>query len=418
MGRIEARLQKIAIEPRPAGADEELLALAEPLRGARVLFVSPAPPEASDCAGADAALLGGLGIEAERAVLHGDAAFQALGRALADGLRGAPWEVGPERWRDFREACETAAVAWDARRHDVVVAQGAATAPLIEGRRGGDTAWVWRTGHDVSAPDPGAAEAIAPALASHASLGFGLERFALPEVTGNVHLIPPGIDPENPLVGDLAPGEAGSLLRRFGVRLDRPLVAQIGRLDAWSDPPAAIEAWRLARRSHPRLQLAIAGRLDPADPHATDVLAEARAFAAGEPGLHLITERDGAGAAELNALGSLARCTLRFGLGDELDPAVSASLWRGTPVLAAGAGAASQIEAGRDGLPVEGPEDCAERIAELAADPGRCAALGRAARRRARAAGGMRARLAVELGLLGELTGVAAGRPEAAGAAA
>src|SRR4051812_3938836 len=168
MGRIEARLQKIPIQPRSAGTEEELLALAGPLRGARVLFDSPAPPEASECAGASAAMLAGLGIDAERAVLGGDAAFQALGRALADALRGAPWEIGAERWRDYREACETAAVTWDTRRYDLVIAQGAATAPLIEGRRGGDTAWVWRTGHDVSAPDPGAAEAIAPALASHA----------------------------------------------------------------------------------------------------------------------------------------------------------------------------------------------------------------------------------------------------------
>jgi hypothetical protein len=148
------------------------------------------------------------------------------------------------------------------------------------------------------------------------------------------------------------------------------------------------------------------------------VLDEARAFAAGEPGPHLLTDRDGAGPAELNALGSLARCTLGFALGDELDPAVSASLWRGTPVLAAGAGSAAQIEDGRDGVAVEGPEDCAEQIAELAADPGRCAAMGRAARRRARAGGGMRARLAAELELLGELTGAAARRPAAAGAAA
>jgi glycosyltransferase involved in cell wall biosynthesis len=417
MGRIEARLQKIPIEPRLAAGEEEHLAgAAEPLRGARVLLVSPAPPEASDCGAALAASLAGLGLEAERGVLHGNGPFQAAGRDLADALRGAPWQLAEERWRDYREACEAAAIAADPRSYDAVLVHGAAAAPLIEGRRGGPTAWLWRTGQDLSAPDDAAQEAAAPLLDDYASLAFGAPAFALRGAAeGDPGAFPPAIDSPAGLHRDLEPAAAGALLRPLGVRLDRPLVCSLGRLDAWADPPAAIEAWRQARREHPGLQLAIAGRLDPADPGATEALDEARAFADGEEDLLLLTDRGGAGDLELNAVGRIARCAIHLPLGDELDPGVSASLRRGTPVLGAGEGAAAQIEDGRDGHLVEGPEECGERIAALVGDPGRSAAMGRAGRRRVLAQGGLAPRLAFELESIGSSLGM---RPQSVRAAA
>ena len=416
MGRIEARLQKIPVEPRLAGGEgERLAAAAEPLGGARILLVSPAPPEASDCGLALAARLAALGMEADRAVLHGDARFQDAGRDLVDALRGAPWQLTEERWRDYREACETAAVAAGPRSYDAVIVHGGAAAPLVEGRRGGPTVWLWRSGQDVSEPDGEAAEAMRPMLEAYAALAFGECSFAMPGAAeDDPAALPPAVDPLSPLHRELDPAAAGRTLRRLGVRLDRPLACALGRLDAWADPPAAIEAWRLARRDHPGLQLAVAGRLDPADPAATEALDEARAFAGAEEDLLLLTDRTATGDAELNAIGRVARCAIHLRLGDELDPGVSASLRRGTPVVGAGRGVAAQIEDGRDGHLVDGPDDCARRVAELVADPGRGVRMGRAGRRRMLEQGGLVPRLLFELETVGSLLGVRVQRTKAA----
>src|SRR6478735_3630472 len=207
MGRIEARLQKIPVEPRLApGEEERLAAPAEALAGARVLVVSPAPPEASDCGSALAARLAALGIEADRAVLHGDALFQDTGRDLSDALRGAPWQLTDRQWRDYREACEIAAVAADPRAYDAVLVHGAAAAALVEGRRGGPTAWLWRTGHDVSEPDGDAAAAMEALTTPYASLAFGDASFALPGAAGaEASVFPPAVDTLSPLNRDLGP---------------------------------------------------------------------------------------------------------------------------------------------------------------------------------------------------------------------
>jgi trehalose synthase len=416
MGRIEARLQKIPVEPRLAPGEEERVAkAAEPLGGARILLVSPAPPEASDCASALASRLAALGMEADRAVLHGDSRFQDAGRDLADALRGAAWQLSEAQWRDYREACETAAVAAGPRSYDAVIVHGSAAAPLVEGRRGGPTVWLWRSGHDLSGPAGKAAEAMGPLLDAYASLAFGDATFELPGAPEeDTSVFPAALDPLSPLHRDLAPAEAGAALRRLGVRLDRPLVCSLGRLDAWADPPAAIEAWRLARREQPGLQLAIAGRLDPSDPAASETLDEARAFADGEEDLLLLTDRSAAGDLELNAAGRIARCDIHLPLGDELDPGVGASLRRGTPVIGSGRGVAAQVEEGRDGYRVEDPEECAARIAEIVADPARGARMGRAGRQRLLEQDGLAPRLEFELEAMGRLLGIRLQRARAA----
>jgi hypothetical protein len=426
MGRIEARLQQIPFAPRslaeydglvPADQAERALALAEPLAGARVLIVG-GPGEPGSSASALSPLLADLGVEVERAVLHGDRAFQRCGRELADALRGAPWEGAERDWREYREACEAAAVAVDPRRFDAVLVEGAAAAPLIEGRRGGPTAWAWGTGVDASAPGEGTWPLLAPLLDDYSLLRFALPAFVPGGVGGaRLRVVPGAFDPLAERNRRLSPPELSRLGRRLGLDLDRPLVADLGRLDAWADPLAAIAAWQVAGESIEGLQLAIGGRVDHGDPEATSVLAEVRAFADGAPDLHLLSDRRRPDA-DLNALGRIARCTVGCRLGDEFDPGLAASLWRGTPAVGSGASAAAQLRDGRDGFLVADAAERAERLAELAGDPARAAAMGRSGRDRAASHFGVVRLLGDALELIGSLLGVAVrNRPAAEPAA-
>ena len=244
-------------------------------------------------------------------------------------------------------------------------------------------------------------DALWPLLGAYRGLSFALPSFVPEGLDGpRLQVVPGAFDPLR-----------ASRLRPRGPLPDgldpsRPLVCHIGRLDAWADPLAAVEAWRLARREQPGLQLAIAGRVDPSDAEAAAILEEIADFAAGEDDLHLLTDRTGASPEGIDAVATLARCAMRCSVGDEFDPEVSASQWRGTPVV------------GEGGFLAAGAEAQAVRIAALVGGPRRALQVARAGRERVSRDFSIVRLLGDELGLLERLlsgNGDSAGQRRPAG---
>jgi hypothetical protein len=359
--------------------------LAAGLGERRVLYLGSAPGEAADPAPVLLPLVADLGVAAERAVLHGDAEFSEVARGLSDALRGAEWPLPAEAWGEFHEACEAAAVAFDLRRYDVIVAFGAAAAALIDGRRSERAQWIWRTWTDASRPDQRALDALAPVLGDYGTLVFAAPEFALPDLDERrVRVIPGAIDPLAPIHRELEPGRLGRVVAEVGIDPSRPLVCALTRLDGWTDPLAAIESWRLARQSVEGLQLAIAGHIDPGDPEGAGIVAEIEAFASGIDDIHVLTNWGGASEEQLGAVQAIARCQLHCPIAEGFDPWAAAAAWKGTPLVRAPSN-----------------RERAEQIVLLASDPGRAVRMGRLARRRARAEHSIVRLLADELELLG-----------------
>lgn len=385
MARIDARLQKLPVQPVslsdyegvvPQGGLQQASDPAGGLGAARVLLISTAPPEPSDLSRSTAALLRGLGVEADRALLHGDAAFSRAGRELADGLAGADCKLPAKRWRELREASEAAALSFDTRAYDVVIVHGTGAIALVEGRRSDTAGWVWRTGRDLSKPTERAWAQVEPLLAGYSAISVAVPSFAPPgsRDDGMLRVTPGAFDPLAPAQRDPAPGVIPELVADAGIDLGRPIVSQAGRLDASADPLAV-------------------------------VLDEMRSFAAGEPALTIATDRNGVTDAQIGAIGRVSRCALPASLSDEFDPEVAAALWRGTPVLAEGEGARAQVRDGIDGYFVSGVEERATRVIQLNSDPRRGTEMARAGRRSAAENFSVTRLLGDELELIGDLAG-------------
>jgi hypothetical protein len=88
---------------------ERIRGLAAGLGGRRLLYLGLAPGESADPPASLVPLLRDLGLEAERAILHGDAEFAGAARALGDSPRGSDWLLSADRWHEFGPACEAAA---------------------------------------------------------------------------------------------------------------------------------------------------------------------------------------------------------------------------------------------------------------------------------------------------------------------
>jgi trehalose synthase len=383
----------MAVTPRAAsdhapaaGAEavERLRAAAEPLRGARVLHVSAAggggrvPEQLS----ALLPLAAGLGLEVEWRVLFGDGELQAGVRALHDGLQGAETALDDDAFAAYLEACAGAGAALGAG-YDAVVLHDPGALGLAAAL---DGVLAWRCHLDVSRPDAPALERARGLAGKAAATVFDDESFAHDGLRGGeLHVAPPGIDPLSSRNLELQPRLSGPLLRPLGVDLSRPLCCHLMRMDRWKDPHATIEAFALAKRELPDLQLVLAGAVDPADTDDWRAAKEVSDYAQGREDVLLLTSYERVGDLELGALQRVSRVALQRSLREGFGLGASEALWKGTPVVGGGEGGLPlQVRDGVDGYLTEGAEDTAARLVELVRDPGLAVEMGRAGRERVR----------------------------------
>lgn len=357
---------------------ERVRALAEPLRGTRVLHLA-----AGGRAGRQAALLGsvlplmrGLGVEVEWRVRSGGPAFEAVARDLDHGLRGAETAIAEEDW----EAYEAGWARVDAGAHDAVVAHDPGAIGAVAARGQPGAPWIWRCHVDASVPDAAAWDRARDLVARYDAHAVALAAFAPPDVEGATE-IQPAIDPLAPRNRDLPVKLAGDALRFLGVDLERPFVCQVGALDPWRDPHETIDAFRLAKEQLPELQLVLAGDDEPD----WRIAGEVADYAGELADLLVLSGYVGLGESELNAMQRLSRAALCVSLREAFGLNAAEALWKGTPVVGSpGGGVGHQVRDGREGFLCEGAEAIAARLVELVRDPALGIELGQAGRARVR----------------------------------
>jgi trehalose synthase len=382
----------MAVGARPPGdhapaagarALESLAAAAQPLRGARILHVSPAGTagRVPELLGSTLPLAAGSEIEVEWRVLFGTPGERAVAAALQSGLRGAESAIEPEAWERFADGCARAARDladdWDA-----VVLHDSAL-PLAAGL---EAPAIWRCHDDLARAEADAVELVA---ALHGRCQLTLvphESFAPPAFRGDrLVAAAPGIDPLDPRNIELETRLPGRVLRPLGVDLERPFCLQVLELDRWDDPHASVEAFRLAKAEEPELQLVLAGLLEAADSADWQAAKEISDYIAGGDGVLLLTSYEGLGSLELGALQLLARVVVARSLGEGFELTPCEALWKRTPVVGGtGGGLPLIVRDGVDGFLVDDGPQSAARLLELVRDPGLAAEMGRAGRERVR----------------------------------
>src|SRR2546427_8552542 len=78
--------------------------------------------------------------------------------------------------------------------------------------------------------------------------------------------MPPGIDPTRQKNRHGYREEFETILPRFDVDFDRPVISQVGRFDPWKDPLGVIDAYRLVKKKIPKVQLLLLASMARDDP--------------------------------------------------------------------------------------------------------------------------------------------------------
>ena len=359
---------------------DEIRELAEPLRDRRVLHLSATAfgGGVSEILYTLVPLMRDVGLDCEWHVIYGREEFFNATKVMHNALQGNPQDLTPEQWEVWRRYNEMNAReltgGWDyAIVHDP---QPAAVHSLTPEKA---SAWIWRCHIDLSTPNPGTLEQIAPYIGTYPASIFHLPEYVPATMNGTASIVPPAIDPLAPKNMAFSPDDAVYICGQFGIDVDRPLLCQVSRFDPWKDPLGVIDAYRIVKDELPDTQLALVGSMATDDPEGWDFFNATVAHADGDPDIHILNNFNNVGAIEVNAFQSHADVVVQKSTREGFGLTVSEAVWKGRPFIGGDVGGIPlQIVDGESGYLVTSVEECADRALRVLRDPEHGRRLGRA----------------------------------------
>ncbi len=351
-----------------AGEIDELRALARPLVGRHIQMVN------STAVGGGVAeiltrllpLMGELGLAVSWEVLAGAQDFFEVTKAFHNALHGDRYEAKQEHFDIY--------LAYNERNRrllrpdtEFTVIHDPQPAALIEARGNHSGHWIWRCHLDLSRPNPAVWGFLEKYVARYDGAIFSSPAFAR-QLPIPQYLFFPAIDPLSDKNRELEPDFVRAVAESYGIDTKRPLLTQISRFDRLKDPVGVVRAYRIVKRYYD-CQLVLAGGSASDDPEGSQVLAEVREAAAGDPDIHIL-ELPPSAPVEVNALQRASTVVIQKSLREGFGLTVAEALWKKKPVVASAVGGIpSQIIHKQTGLLAHSIEGTAYQIRYLLSHP-------------------------------------------------
>lgn len=390
-------LQQVELQPKhladyaPVAGEEaieEIRALAEPLRGARVVHIN-----ATAYGGGVAEILQTLvplmrdvGLHAEWQVIAGADEFFAVTKACHNGLQGMETPFTAEMQAIWQRYNQMNAERFEGE-YDFVVVHDPQPAGLLHyhGPAGGRH-WLWRCHIDTSRPNPAYWRFFAPYISEYDAGIFTMKEYVGPDVRfKHLAIIAPTIDPLSPKNAPMPVERAREIVARFGLDVSRPIVTQVSRYDPWKDPLGVIDAYRMVKAQVPGVQLALVGSMASDDPEGWYYLDKTSRHAGEDPDIYILHNYHGVGNVEVGAFQTVSDVVVQKSTREGFGLVVTEALWKGKPVVGGNVGGIPlQVIDGETGYLVNSAEQCAEKVLRLLQNPREARRLGEAGREHVR----------------------------------
>jgi len=198
-------------------------------------------------------------------------------------------------------------------------------------------------------------------------VAFSSEKYFKDDLPVDQRLMYPAINPLNMKNRDISEKTVIEQVRKVGVPTDKPVIAQVSRLDPWKDPEGVIDVFLLVKEKVD-CRLVFCYNVASDDPESlkmyNKVLRKANRYLKAGDILFVIGNKE----VLVNAIQRFSDCVIQKSTREGFCLAVTEAMWKGTPVVASNVGGIPiQIEDGRNGFLLE-PKDTegfAERIVHL-----------------------------------------------------
>ena len=317
-------------------------------------------------------LMNGLGVRTNWHCIAPNGDFFQVTKNIHNSLQGGSWQFDSKAHETFLLENRRIADQIQGLDVDLWVVHDSQPCPIKVGMHAFRQA-IWHCHIDTSTPNRAVWNYLYRYLQEYDRLVFCLPEYvngsAPPE---KVRFLRPAIDPLTVKNQPLPKSEANEILTGLSIDPERPLISQVARFDPWKDPLGVIDAYRIAKREIPDLQLALVGVIEAQDdPEAEAVLDQVQNYQGGDPDIHLFSDPRQVGHLEVNAFQTASDVVLQKSLREGFGLTVAEAMWKGTPVIGGNCGGIRvQIQNGKNGYLVNTPQECAQRIVELIKDEG------------------------------------------------
>ena len=329
-------------------------------------------------------LLNELGVPVTWEVIEGRPDFFAATKTLHNALHGRPEPLTEEMITAYWDVSMiNARKLKDRLQKSIVFIHDPQPAGLLRSVRQGSQRWIYRCHVDVSSPYPPAWEFLGPIVRDYDASVFShpsfAQKMAMPQF-----LIAPSIDPLSDKNKPLPEDFVRKTVERFGLDPRRPLITQVSRFDKLKDPLGVIEAFKKVKRTHPDVQLVLAGGAASDDPESVHILPAIQEAAGKDASIHIL-DLPPFSDLEINALQRASTVVLQKSLKEGFALTVAEALWKERPIVAMAVGGIPlQVLPGKTGYLVHTVEGTAAAIRRVLNNPLEAAQLARNGREHVR----------------------------------
>ena len=311
-------------------------------------------------------LFNDLGLKVKWEVIKGTGEFFNVTKGFHNGLHGKQVNITKEML-DAYIAVNRKNAAQMSFDEDIILIHDPQPAALIEEKPKHKAKWLWRCHVDTSNPLPQVWDFLTNYVERYDASVFSAPSFAK-ELKIPQYMIYPAIDPFAEKNRELSQAEIDSVLTKFNIKTDKPIITQISRFDYLKDPIGVFEAFKIVRK-HTDCQFIYAGGTASDDPEGNKVLNELKDRASGEKDFHILCIPPFSDF-EVNALQRASTIVMQKSLREGFGLTVTEALWKGKPVIATAVGGIPiQIIHNFTGVLVHSIEGAAYQIRYLLNNP-------------------------------------------------
>lgn len=329
-------------------------------------------------------LMNNVGIEVDWRVLRGSFDFLTITKKFYNALQGGSINLTPIK-RQLYTGTNEAFSTYCHIEQDCIIVHDPEPLPLIRFCRKSQP-WVWRCHLDLTDPNTELWEFLKNFILKYDLVILSSEKFKKEDLPVEQRVIVPAIDPFSLKNKELSEKDIAKYVKKAGIANDKPVIAQISRMDPWKDPEGLLEIFNQVREKVDcRLVYCYDMPLDDLEGMVIYSKVYRKAKKLREKGDIVFV----AGNNQI-LVNSIQRCStvvVQKSIREGFCLSVTEALWKGKPVVATNVGGIPlQVTDGEEGFLVEPHEktEFAEKIIEILKNPSLAEEMGEKGKERVR----------------------------------